>query len=352
MPKAGYHAVRWLRMRSADQRGGQERPADGLNRNASTMAVQMDQHLEWMRVHNRTESGSNSRRAELTYFLRWAEERGLFQAEQITRSILESYQRYLYRYRKKNGRPLSVRSQYGRLDSLRLFFSWLCRQRMLEANPASELEMPRFGRPLPQDTLSIKEVEATLSVPDINDPLGLRDRAVLELLYSTGIRRGELIRLAVSDLNLDNHTLFIRQGKGHKDRIVPVGRRAMSWMEKYLNDVRPLLAGSPDENSLFLSGYGQGFNPDVLSRVAGDYIRKADIGRTKGGCHAFRHACATHMLEGGADIRYIQQLLGHETLDTTAIYTRVSIKQLKAVHAQTHPAETGETNAHESEAPH
>jgi hypothetical protein len=150
------------------------------------------------------------------------------------------------------------------------------------------------------------------------------------------------VRLELSDLHRDKRLLHIRLGKGRKDRVVPVGARAMQWIEKYLDDVRPLLTSGATEQALFLTGYGQVFNADVLGREVVKYIEKANIGR-RGGPHLFRHTCATHMLEGGADIRYIQQLLGHENLETTAIYTEVSIIQLQAVHARCHPAERRET---------
>lgn len=175
-------------------------------------------------------------------------------------------------------------------------------------------------------------------MPDIADPLGLRDRAIIETFYSTAIRRSELAKLEVTDLNQERGTLQIRQGKGKKDRVVPIGEQAMAWQVRYLNEVRPKLAINSREPCLFLTSYGEGFNPDVLSRKLSSYIEKANIGRS-GSCHLLRHSCATHMHDNGADIRYIQQLLGHEKLETTAIYTEVSIAQLRQIHQQTHPAE-------------
>lgn len=161
---------------------------------------------------------------------------------------------------------------------------------------------------------------------------------MLELFYSTGLRRSELARLEIHDLNRERQTLQIRQGKGHKDRVVPVGNRVLAWLERYLDEVRPRLLLDVQQRALFLTSYGDPFNPDVLSRMVSKFIKKAEIERP-GSCHLMRHTCATHMLEGGADIRFIQQLLGHEKLETTAIYTQVSIEQLKAVHGKTHPAE-------------
>ena len=213
----------------------------------------------------------------------------------------------------------------------------MCKQDILAANPASELQLPRPEKQLPEAALSVREVEAVLARPDVTDPLGVRDRALLELLYSTGMRRSEAARLHLTDLNRERKTLHLRHTKGRKDRVVPVGQRALVWLESYLDTVRPRLELDLDETALFLTGYGEAFNPDVLGRRVSKYVTEAQLGR-KGGCHLFRHSCATHLLEGGADIRFIQQLLGHEKLETTAIYTEVSIQQLQEVHSRCHPA--------------
>lgn len=331
-----------MRERAPERRGGNEKPSDGLRREGLTLTVYAERYCEWLAVHHRTASSVDSKWKAIKPFLVWAEERALFYPQEITRALLEHYQRWIWEFRKADGQALAVVSQYGRLNALKNFFSWLARQRILEINPASELEMPKLGRPLPAPSLSIAQVESILAQPDITDPLGIRDRAILETLYSTAIRRTELRRLQVDDLQPDRRLLWIREGKGRKDRVTPVGQRALQWLTKYLADVRPLLRPAPNEQTLFLTGYGGPFNLHILSRMVRDYIRKAGIGREKGGCHVFRHACATHMLECGADIRYIQALLGHEKLDTTAIYTRVSITQLQAVHDKCHPAEHGE----------
>jgi integrase/recombinase XerD len=150
------------------------------------------------------------------------------------------------------------------------------------------------------------------------------------------LRRSELTNLELTDLNTERHTIQIRRGK---DRIVPAGERALSWTARYLEEVRPRLVLDASQRALFLTSYGEPFNPDVVSSMVTRYIQRAGIGRG-GSCHLIRRTCATHMLENGADIRFIQQLLGHEKLETTSIYTETSIETLKAVHSRTHPAET------------
>ena len=250
--------------------------------------------------------------------------------------ILESYQRWLFHYRKKNGKPLGVSTQYSYMGAVKYCFAWLCKQRVLEANPASEIDLPRPDKRLPIEALSIREMETVLAQPDVSDPLGIRDRAVMEVLYSTGIRRAELCRLEIGDLHRDKRLLHIRLGKGQKDRVVPIGERSLHWLERYLEKTRPLLETPRSERALFLSGYGERLSPGHIGNWVRRTIDAAGIDRA-GACHVLRHSCATHMLENGADIRFIQQLLGHARLDTTQIYTEVSIIQLREVHARTHP---------------
>jgi integrase/recombinase XerD len=335
----GYRLVSWLRHRSPEKRGGQEKHPDGFNRDGPTLAVHMDRYLEWMLVQNRTPLSVQSKYFHLKHFIAWCEARDLFLPAAVDRAILENYQQAVWRFRTPEDRPLAYSTQFGRLSAVKCFFRYLARHRVVEINPASELEMPKQHRPLPDPPLTIAEVETLMAAPDIHDHLGLRDRAILETFYSTAIRRAELARLRLEDLHLEKRHLWVRFGKGRKDRVVPIGQRAMTWLEKYLHDVRPLLHVDPRERGLFLTAYGTPFNPDILSRLVKRYLKQTGLDKLKRGCHVLRHTCATHLLEGGADIRYIQQLLGHDNVETTSIYTFVSIDQLQAVHARCHPAE-------------
>jgi len=333
--KKGYEASKRLRHREPSKRGGNEKTALPL---VAGMTEEVEEYLQSLAVKNYSERTIGQRRDALKVFLIWAGERDLIKPTQITKPILESYQRHLWRWKKQNGKPLGISTQRNRLSVLKDYLAWLTKQNYLLANPASEIELPRAEKRLPQEALSIGQIKALLGVPDITDPLGVRDRAMLEVLYSCGMRRGELTGLELTDVNAERQTLHVRQGKGNKDRVVPIGERALEWLERYLAHVRPRLLLNQQEKALFLTSYGEGFNPDVLSRKVTQMMKKAEMGRV-GSCHLLRHTCATHMLEGGADIRFIQQLLGHEKLETTAIYTQVSIEQLKAVHSKTHPAE-------------
>lgn len=294
--------------------------------------------LEWMRVKNYSERTVGNREVYLRYFIEWCGERGVVQPAEVTKAVLERYQRWLYHYRnEKTGQPMSFRSQHVRLVPVRAFFKWCARNNHTLYNPASELDLPKLEKRLPKHILSASEADTVLNVVNVADPLGLRDRAILETFYSTGMRRLELASLKLLDLDVERGTIMIRLGKGKKDRMIPIGDRALAWIDRYVIEVRPSLALEPDDGTLFLSNQGDTFSPNRLTQMVREYIDKADIGK-RGSCHLFRHTMATLMLEGGADIRFIQQMLGHAELSTTQIYTQVSIRKLKEIHAATHPA--------------
>ena len=237
---------------------------------------------------------------------------------------------------------MGVRSQHARLVPVRAFFKWAARHNHILYNPASEIDLPRLDHRLPKHVLNPGEVEKILQLCNTNlttDPtgLGLRDRAILETFYSTGMRRSELMNLKLYDIDPERGTLFIRQGKGRKDRMVPVGDRALAWIIRYRDEIRPMHVREPDDGTLFLTNLFEAFTPNRLTQLVRDYINAAELGKT-GSCHLLRHTCATIMLENGADIRFIQQLLGHAELTTTQIYTQVSIQKLKQVHQACHPS--------------
>ncbi len=311
-------------------------PLRGTSSDRGNLRLLMSEYLEWMRVQAYADGSIEFRGHMLGYFAVWCEERGIFRASEVTRAILERYQRHLFYYRKSGGLPLGLSTQYNRINILRAFFRWATRQNHILYNPASELEMPRRGTRLPRDVLTTQEAEAVLAQPNLSTLLGVRDRAMMEVLYSTGMRRRELCNLALYDIDPNRGTVMIREGKGRKDRVVPIGSRALSWVDKYLQEIRPKLAMAPDDGSIFLSAEGVGIAPPTLTQLVHDYVEGAKTGK-KGSCHIFRHTMATLMLEGGADIRFIQQMLGHEELTSTQIYTHVSITQLKQIHTATHP---------------
>lgn len=271
-------------------------------------------------------------------FLNWLKSRKVNDLRQVTRPLLEIYQQHLSAYRKRDGQPVAIMGQHVRLTTIQGLFRWLTRQQYLPANPAADLELPRIGRRLPRAVLTAREVETVLAKTDPTTTFGLRDRAMMEMLYSTGVRRQELCSLQLHDIDHERGTLLVREGKGRKDRIVPLGWRAADWVQRYLKKARVELQAGPEKQALFLGRDGQRLTSGVLGNLVHAYVKNSGIGK-KGSCHLFRHAMATLMLEGGADVRYIQQMLGHARLSTTEIYTQVNITHLTEIHHLTHPAE-------------
>jgi integrase/recombinase XerD len=296
-----------------------------------------DDYLEWMEIHNYAKLTIECRGRYLDYFITFARNYEVDEAKQVTLELLLSYQHSLFAHRKRNGQPLSFGTQVQRLIPVTEFFSWLRREHRILTNPAADLLMPRPDRRLPEATLSAAEMAVLLGAPDVSVPLGLRDRAVLEVFYSCGLRRGELISLWLRDVDFDRGTVFVRHGKGAKDRYVPIGERALFWVRLYVEIVRPGFVTDRFPDHLFLSSSGTPLCPDWLCRRVRGYLAASGIDK-RGSCHLLRHTVATLMLEGGADIRYVAEMLGHSRLETTQRYTRVSIERLRTVHANCHPA--------------
>jgi integrase/recombinase XerD len=223
------------------------------------------------------------------------------------------------------------------LSAVRSFFRHLFKQGVLFHDPAASLEHPKHSQPLPRGILSDAHVLALLKAPDAKTPLGMRDRAILELLYTTGLRNTELRTLRITDVERDAAQIHVT-GKGTKDRVVPVGRIALNWLSLYLKEARPKLLGGKDRGLVFLSKNGRIITTLNLIDLVRKYGKKAGLPQEVTP-HALRHTCATHLLRAGADIRSIQVLLGHSSLATTQIYTHVEIADLKKVHRAFHPRE-------------
>ncbi|MBW3670185.1 MAG: site-specific tyrosine recombinase XerC [Acidobacteria bacterium] len=301
-----------------------------------TLGFWARRHLRALEVQHYSPMTLQGRRKELRYFLVWCEERAVRRPEEVTVALLERYQRHIYYYETERGERLSFRSQRDRLLSVRRFFRWLAKTRVIEMSPAELLELPRPEYRLPKAILSVDEVESIMAECDPESAKGIRDRAVLELLYATGIRRFEITRLKVWDVDPEQQILTVRLGKGRKDRRIPMGERASAWVGRYLREVRPGYATEPDDGTLFLTKFRRGLVPERVSDIARAAAKSAGITKSVS-AHTFRHTCATLMLEGGADIRYVQAMLGHKHLSTTEIYTRVAIKKLQQVHEMAHP---------------
>ena len=300
------------------------------------LTAAMRRYLEHLGVRGYRSGGIATAERYIRDFIAWADERGVTHPQQVTRQVLERYQRWLYHYRKKDGAALSVAGQRCKLVPLRGFFRWLTKAAEIPANPAADMELPRQLKRLPRVVLTAWEAERVMACVDIGTPIGLRDRAMLEVLYATGIRRHEIAALETGDIEPERGLMLIREGKGGKDRLLPLGERALYWLTEYLERARPRLAWNAQDRTLFLGKDGRPLSPLWLSTTVAKRVDAAALGK-RGGCHLWRHTMATLMLEGGADLRFIQAMLGHAELSTTQIYTQVAIRQLQHVHAMTHP---------------
>jgi integrase/recombinase XerD len=231
-------------------------------------------------------------------------------------------------------RGLSPRSRARHLAALRVFHRFLVAERHATLDPTAQLETPRSGSRLPV-VLSLAEVEALLDAPRPDGPPGLRDRAMLALLYATGLRVSELVGLPVEALRLDAGFLVAR-GKGNKERLVPVGSRALKAVRSYLEEARPVLLHRRTARALFVTRRGRGFSRQGFWKLVCRYARAAGISK-RVSPHKLRHSFATHLVEGGADLRSVQAMLGHADLATTQIYTHVDAQRLRGVYDKAHP---------------
>ena len=220
------------------------------------------------------------------------------------------------------------------LSSLRRFYQYLLRENQITEDPTTLLESPKLGRPLPK-SLSEEQVEQLLQAPDIHESLGLRDRAMLELLYATGLRVSELVALSLQQINLQAGVIKVT-GKGNKERLVPLGEEAVDWLQKFLGSARSHLLNGRSTNFLFPTARGSAMTRQAFWHNLKRYARRAGI-TTELSPHTLRHAFATHLLNHGADLRVVQMLLGHADLSTTQIYTHVARERLKQLHEQHHP---------------
>jgi len=310
----------------------------------------LHQFLQTMRMRNCSEKTIRTWQYVINRFVKWCHERGVECMSDVTPDLMTAYRRSLFHYRNpKTGKPIKFDTQAHYLIPLGRWFNWMVDQRFLDVNPAKDIELPKSEERLPTAVLTAAQVERLLNLPDVTNQYGLRDRAVMETLYSCGIRCGELVGLDVYDISHERGTLTVRLGKNRKDRVVPIGERALSWIKKWTHDVRPDLVTHSGEQALFVTGTGRRLHPNGLSNRVRQYLVKVGV-KQRGACHLLRHTAATLMMENGADLRSLQEFLGHSRIRATQIYTHVSIKRLKEVHRRTHPATPNRKALNESKA--
>lgn len=269
-----------------------------------------------------------SYRRDLDQFARWLHARRL----DLRTAGAGEVQRFLGERGLKQG--VAARSIARQLSALKRYYRWLNRQGLRSDDPTLPIEPPRLPRPLPR-SLSEADVEALLAAPDVHTDLGLRDRAMLELLYACGLRVSELVGLTLQAVSLDVGVVKV-VGKGAKERLVPMGEVASEWIERYVREARPRLLAGRASDTLFVTRRGKAMTRQMFWHLIKTYAVRAGV-RAPLSPHTLRHAFATHLLNHGADLRVIQLLLGHADISSTQIYTHVARERLKQLHAQHHP---------------
>jgi integrase/recombinase XerD len=294
------------------------------------MKAGLDQYLNYLRAIDYTPGTIRWQQSHLESFQTFLHQQDIADFTGVTPETIRSYLAGLKR------RRLCVRTRQAHLSAIKGLFSYLVRQELLTTDPAALIEAPKQAAILPEVPTEA-EILQILAVPDLHTPIGIRDRAILELLYSSGLRRQELINLNLADLDLTQGYVRVNQGKNRKDRLVPLGAIAAKFIEAYLKLVRWWHIRDVTENALFLdSAKGKRISPATMGYIVCKLVRKAGI-KKKFTAHSFRHAMATHLLHNQADIRHIQLMLGHASVASTQLYTRLTIGDLKEVLRQSHP---------------
>jgi len=260
---------------------------------------------------------------------------------QITKDTTADYLNYLTCYKDKKGNSLSGKTIKIKIISLRNFFKYLLKHDYILNNPMILIELPREERELPRSVLTEEEVKEILTKIKTNTPIGLRNKAVIELFYSSGIRTSELGNLKINDIDLKEQIAIIVKGKGNKTRMVPIGQHACYYIEQYIEKARKfMLKGKlKDDGYLFLTERGTKFDRETLNKCVIRQVMKNIRINKNVTCYTFRHSVATHLVKNKVDIRYVCQLLGHESLRTTQKYCHLEISDLKKMHSLYHPRE-------------
>jgi len=295
-----------------------------------TMEAAIIKFIESLQLKNYTKATILSRNEELKRFLVYCKIENIKLVDDLNEQNISQYQLEVKQ------RYLAVTTKIHYLVVVKQLCFFLYENNFLLMNYSKLLYIPKREKRIPRNIFSLDEIKSMIALPNLSKNKGLRDRAILELFYSCGLRRSELCHLKVFDIDFIKSLIFVRSGKGRKDRLIPVGQRALSWLKKYLEHARVNLIDHRHDNFVFLSTRGGALRIESMKNLIRIYKIRAGIEK-HGACHLFRHSMVTHMLENGADIRYIQEMLGHSCLDSTVIYTKVEIGHLQKVINQYHP---------------
>jgi integrase/recombinase XerD len=302
-----------------------------------------DKYLGWMLATGYAENTIKQGHADLEWLYKFFAIQGIEKLKGVNLQLLNDYSLWLREIENHRwkGQRLSMGHINHRLIGVKQFFKWLMREGVIAVDPSEDLELPRLHVGVPQTILTQDEMKKLLAAPDLRSPVGYRDKVMLELLYSTGARSSELCRIKVADLDLKDRTVLIRQGKGGKDRILPIPRLAVSYLREYIEKIRPRFAKrmkGGDDGTLFLNFTGSRFELNRLGKFVQANVKLAGIEKRVTAL-TLRHSIASHLLENGMDVRYIQEFLGHEKLSTTQVYAKVTLSGLRKHYNRTHPKE-------------
>ncbi len=296
------------------------------------------EYLLSMQVRNLSAQTVSSRRFLLEKFFVYLSSLGVTHTAGITKEVVADYQTELYHAVNRRGCPNCTGYQNGRLSAAKGFTRFLAERDYIMADPARDIPYAKTPKQLPRGILTPSEARKIINTPDTKCTIGYRDHTIMEVLYTTGIRKDELVWLTLADVDYHDGFLRINNGKGGKDRVVPLGRIACRYLENYIKSVRPEFIKNPYNHHLFLSARGNRLSKNMVWELVKKYAKKAKLKKNISP-HTFRHSCATAMLRNHADIRAVQELLGHESLESTQVYTHLSINDLKETHRRCHPRE-------------
>jgi len=298
-------------------------------------------YFQHLRFKNYAESTLSSTGRDMRNFYRFLRLQGITDIEIVGHHIIEAYKRYLsgYEYINTKGESKKYAKRYitDKLIAVSQFFKFLVREDIVMTNPVDEIKIPRFPDPIPRGIMTREEVKRVLNTCNLKTPEGYRDRTILEVFYSAGVRNIELCRLKVSDLDLENYLLTVIEGKGKKDRVVPLNHSCTRFLKRYIKEFRPVLLQrdsmrvkhrAADDGTLFVGKWGATLDTWRVDIIVGRCVRQAGLDKHITP-HCFRHTVATHMLQNGMDIRYVQEFLGHSNIQSTQRYTRVDVGELR-----------------------
>lgn len=305
----------------------------------------IEKYVRALRLRQMAENTIESAKSKMRVFTDFLDDRNIFDIKEADKQTMQDFIQHLSMLPAKNGKGYELSYKAQVLGQVRDFFQFLQKSGEIISNPALIIALPKKTKKFCHNIVSTDEIDEIEEQIDTDSDFGFRDLCMIEVLYGTGMRAAELANLKIEDVSVRERTLLIRNGKGRKDRTVPLNKHAMTILKKYIRETRKRIIRSTKSKEkmskgfLFLGAYGgRKLNKQMISRIIEKYVDQAELDK-KVTCHTLRHSCATHILQNGSDIRYIQQLLGHENLQATQIYTKVVVTDLKSTIERFHPME-------------